>query len=145
MCAQTAPTSYPLALFVQVVMPKEVPIAPPSQGGSAGSNPVGGYTPDIHKIGPSVWESEPGGRSCIVRSCPALSGRLQVEPQGLGPRHLMGSGPAADPTRIRGLAAREGGDLFCGGSSGGIRSRSPMIVGYRPNRLTCRNILDDRG
>jgi hypothetical protein len=32
MCAQTAPTSSPQALFVQVVMAQELPIAPPSQG-----------------------------------------------------------------------------------------------------------------
>jgi hypothetical protein len=32
---KTAPTSYAQALFVQVVMPEKVPIAPPSQGGSA--------------------------------------------------------------------------------------------------------------
>lgn len=41
MCAQKVPTSYPQALFGLVGMPEEVPIAPPSQGGNAGSNPVG--------------------------------------------------------------------------------------------------------
>jgi hypothetical protein len=41
MCAQTAPTSHRQALFGQVVVPNEVPIVPPSQGGSAASDPVG--------------------------------------------------------------------------------------------------------
>jgi len=41
MCAQTVPTSYPQALFVQVGMPEEVPIVPSSQGGSARSKSLG--------------------------------------------------------------------------------------------------------
>jgi hypothetical protein len=35
MCAQTTPTSYPEASFALVTTLEEVPMAPPSQGGSA--------------------------------------------------------------------------------------------------------------
>ena len=52
MCAQTVPTSYREALFVQVVVPEEMPMAPPSQGGSAGSN----------HVGVARWDGLPGRR-----------------------------------------------------------------------------------
>ena len=41
MCAQSALAPTPEALFAQVSTPKEVPIVPHSQGGSASSNPLG--------------------------------------------------------------------------------------------------------